>query len=79
MISFGVIGLIGAWWIMISFLFWKIMLGIPVGVMFLLNRENFVTKNYKNKSILPEWNVQWEKFWLWISKVENNVDYGVCV
>ncbi len=43
-ISFGVIGLIGACWIMTSFIFWKIMLGIPVGVMFLLHRGNFVTK-----------------------------------
>ncbi len=43
-ISFGVIGLIDAWWIIISLLFWKIMLGKPVGVMFPLNRGNFVTK-----------------------------------
>ncbi len=43
-IPFGMIGIIGAWWIMASFVFWKIMLGIPVGVMVLLNRGNFVIK-----------------------------------
>ncbi len=43
-ISFGVVGLISAWGIMTSFVFLKIMLDTSLGVMFLLNRGNFVIK-----------------------------------
>jgi hypothetical protein len=50
-ISFGVIGLIGAWWIMTSFISWNFLLGTPVGMMFLLSRGNFVTKILTTSSI----------------------------
>ncbi len=44
-----------------------------------IKQRKLCYQKYNNKSILPDWNVQREKFWSLISKVENNMDYGVCM